>query len=81
MKLSKDITGLNIKISNVEGLVLSSPYGDNKVFGQPKGLKSIGIIKITLQDGTNGYGETYSGIYAPELISPIANFYGKNYWN
>lgn len=77
MKLSKDITGLNIKISNVEGLVLSSPYGDNKVFGQPKGLKSIGIIKITLQDGTNGYGETYSGIYAPELISPIANFYGK----
>ena len=77
MKLSKDISGLEIKVSHVKGIVLSSPYGDNKVFGQPKGLKSIGVILVTLEDGTRGYGETYSGIYAPELIDPIANFYGK----
>ncbi len=77
MKLSKDISGLEIKVSDVKGIVLSSPYGDNKVFGQPKGLKSIGVILVTLEDGTRGYGETYSGIYAPELIDPIANFYGK----
>ena len=75
MKLSKDISSLDIKISNVEGIVLSSPYGDNKVFGQPKGLKSIGIIMITLENGIVGYGETYSGIYSPELIKPLANFY------
>ena len=55
--------------------MLSSPYGDNKVFGQPKGLKSIGIIMITLENGIVGYGETYSGIYSPELIKPLANFY------
>ena len=75
MKLTKDISSLDIKISNVEGIVLSSPYGDNKVYGQPKGLKSIGVIMITLENGIVGYGETYSGIYSPELIKPLANFY------
>lgn len=75
MKLTKDISSLDIKISNVEGIVLSSPYGDNKVFGQPKGLKSIGVICVTLENGIVGYGETYSGIYSPELIQPAAGLY------
>ncbi|MDA8565492.1 hypothetical protein N9K99_04835 [Schleiferiaceae bacterium] len=75
MKLTKDISSLDIKIASVEGIVLSSPYGDNKVFGQPKGLKTIGVISITLENGIVGYGETYSGIYSPELIKPVSDFY------
>ena len=74
MKLHKDISNLDIKISNIEGISLSSPYGDNKVFGQPKGLKSIGFIIVTLENGVVGYGETYAGIYSPELINPLLIF-------
>lgn len=77
MKFSKDISSLELKISKIEGFALSSKYGDNKVFGQPKGLKSIGFICITLDDGKEGFGETYSGIYVPELIGPVVSFFSN----
>ena len=77
MKFSKDISGLELKISKIEGFALSSKYGDNKVFGQPKGLKSIGFICITIDNGKEGFGETYSGIYVPELIGPVASFFSN----
>ena len=37
---------LDVKIKNIEGFCLSSPYGDGNSFGQPLGLKSIGFVKI-----------------------------------
>lgn len=77
MKLSKDISGLELKISKIEGFALSSKYGDNKVFGQPKGFKSIGFICITIDNGKEGFGETYSGIYVPELIGPVVSFFSN----
>ena len=59
-----------MKITNVDGYCLSSPYGDGKVFGQPLGVKSIGIVEVKTDDGLVGIGETYSGVYVPELIKP-----------
>ena len=63
-----------MKITNVDGYCLSSPYGDGKAFGQPLGVKSIGIVEIRTSDGLVGIGETYSGVYVPELIKPTVKF-------
>lgn len=62
------------RIKKVEGFALSSPYGKGKSLGQPLGVKSIGLVKVYTESGTYGLGETYSGVYAPELIQPIVNF-------
>ena len=77
MKFTKDFSGLELKISNIEGFALSSKYGDNKVFGQPKGFKSIGFISVKTDNGNKGFGETYSGIYVPELMEPIVSFFSN----
>lgn len=65
---------IDVKITKVRGLALSSPYGDGKVFGQPMNVKSIGLIEISTESGLKGIGETYAGVYAPELVAPIAAF-------
>jgi len=61
-------------IEKVEGFALSSPYGKGESLGQPLGVKSVGIVKIYTESGVYGLGETYSGVYAPELIRPIVGF-------
>ena len=65
---------LDHKIIDVEGLALSSPYGDGKSLGQPLGVKSLGIVRVFVDSGEYGLGETYIGVYAPELINPIVDF-------
>ena len=65
------------KITKIEGFALSSEYGDGKVFGQPKGKKSIGFIEVTSESGIKGFGEAYCGIYSPELMNPIVEFLSK----
>ena len=62
------------RIEKVEGLAISSPYGKGNSFSYPLGVKSVGIIKIYSESGQYGLGETYVGVYAPELIQPIAKF-------
>ncbi len=65
------------KIVNIKGFSLSSPYGDGNVYGQPKGVKSLGFVEVTSESGISGYGETYSGIYSPELIDNITEYLSK----
>jgi L-alanine-DL-glutamate epimerase-like enolase superfamily enzyme len=61
-------------IKRVEGFALSSPYGKGESLGQPLGVKSVGLVKVYTESGVYGLGETYSGVYAPELIEPVVNF-------
>ena len=61
-------------IKKVIGYSLSSTYGDGNVFGQPEGVKSIGLVEVHTDDGLVGIGETYSGVYVPELIEPTVKF-------
>ena len=68
------VFNLDEKITSIEGFCLSSPYGDGNVYGQPKGVKSLGFIEVKSESGISGFGETYSGIYSPELISPITKY-------
>ena len=61
-------------IESIEPILISSDYGNNKVLGQPLGLKTIGIVKVTTKDGLIGYGESYLAIYVPELFKNLVNF-------
>ena len=63
-----------MKIKEINGFALSSPYGDGKNFGQPLGVKSIGIVEIITDKGYIGIGETYSGVYSPEIITSVIDF-------
>ncbi len=60
-----------MKIKKVIGYSLSSTYGDGNVFGQPEGVKSIGLVEVHTDDGLVGIGETYTGVYVPELLEPV----------
>ena len=64
----------NEKVKKIIGFTLSSPYGDGKVFGQPKGVKSLSFIEVKSESGLSGFGETYSGIYAPALVPHIVDY-------
>lgn len=67
-----------MKITSINTYCFSSAYGNGKVFGQPKNVKTITIIKIcTKYKEYFGVGETYSGVYAPELVKPIVNYLSK----
>jgi len=65
-----------MKIIKVVGFSLSSPYGNGNVLGQPLGVKSAGFVQVYTDSGLVGLGETYAGVYAPELIEPVAQFIG-----
>ena len=60
-------------IKSVSTVRLSSQYGNGKVFGQGKGVKTICLVKVETDSSLVGYGETYAGVYAPEIIPFIAN--------
>jgi len=61
------------KIISISGYYLSSPYGSGNVLGQPLGVKSIGFIEIKSDSGETGVGESYAGVYMPELMSPTVD--------
>ena len=65
---------IDVRITRVEGFVLSSPYGAGNSLGQPCGVKSVGLVQVHTDAGISGLGETYAGIYAPELIAPTTAF-------
>ena len=69
-----NINTINEKIINVEGIILSSTYGTGKTLGQPKGVKSLGFIQLTSESQQTGLGETYAGVYVPELIPQTVEF-------
>ena len=65
-------------ITDLVGYGLSSPCIDNSVrylgYLSNSNLKNIGIIEVHSDNGLVGYGETYAGVYAAELIEPTVNF-------
>ena len=66
------------KIAKINTHIYSSKYGNNKVFGQPKGVRSGVIIEIISTNNLKGYGECYVSGYLPE-ISKIALEYFSQY--
>ncbi len=64
-------------IDSITPILISSDYGDNNTLGQPLGLKTIGIVKITTIEGEYGFGESYIAIYIPELFETLVNYISK----
>jgi len=73
-KTRKMYKQIDESIKRVEGFALSSPYGKGESLGQPLGVKSVGLVKVHTESGVYGLGETYSGVYAPELMEPVVSF-------
>ena len=66
------------KIAKIKTHIYSSKYGNNKVFGQPKGVRSGVIIELISNNNLKGYGESYVSGYLPE-ISKISLKYFSQY--
>ena len=62
-----------MKILSIDSHLISSDYGDNNSFGQPLGVKSLGLVVVKLDSGFFGIGESYSSIYLPELFVQTIN--------
>ena len=71
---TESLSDLEVKIVGMTGFALSSPYGTGNSLGQPMGVKSVGFVELLTESGDIGLGETYAGVYAPELIEPLAKF-------
>ena len=72
-----------MKIIDIQGYSLSSGFGNKSYLGylNNNNLKNIGVIEINTNKNITGYGETYSGVYAGELIKPIIDFLKTNVIN
>ena len=62
-----------MEITQIKSHNFSSIYASKNTFGSSKGLKNISLITVKTKCGLEGIGETYVGIYVPELIMPIIN--------
>ena len=66
------------KIINIKSHIYSSNYGNNKVFGQPKNLRSGVIVQIQTKNDISGYGESYVSGYLPELTKVSLEYFSDN---
>ncbi len=66
------------KVEEIRTILLSAKYGHEdhpevlECF--PNGPKrTIGLVEVTLNDGTKGYGEGYLGVFAPKVFESIVD--------
>ena len=69
------------KITKIKSHIYSSNYGNNKVFGQPKNLRSGVILEIQTKNNLSGYGETYLAGYLPELTKESFDSSLQTFWD
>jgi L-alanine-DL-glutamate epimerase-like enolase superfamily enzyme len=61
-----------MKITRVEAIPLSTPYG---MTGAQARERSAVFVEVEVEDGTVGVGETYLGVYMPELAIEAVKFF------
>ena len=66
------------QIEEIRTILLSAKYGHEKhpeiLECFPNGPKrTIGLVEVTLRDGTKGYGEGYLGVFAPKVFESIVD--------
>ncbi len=69
---------MNNQIEEIRTILLSAKYGHKKhpeiLECFPNGPKrTIGLVEVTLRDGTKGYGEGYLGVFAPKVFESIVD--------
>jgi len=66
------------KIISLRPVLLTAPYGPREgnaevLLHLPTGLRTTGLIELTLDSGIKGLGEGYLAVFAPEVFVAIAN--------
>jgi len=69
-----------MKITSVKPILLSAPYGapDDTELRKfyPLGKRSAAFVIIESDEGVTGLGETYAGVFVPELVVQLVNYLG-----
>jgi len=70
----------NNRIVDIRAVLLTAPYG---VPGAQTRKRSAAFVEVECDDGIVGVGETYAGVYMPELSAEIVRYFrpqfvGKN---
>ncbi len=61
-------------ITKVEPILLSAPHGDHPKH-LPTGYRAAGLVRLECSDGTTGLGESYLGVYAPEVFKSFVEYF------
>src|SRR5512135_2607073 len=61
-----------MKISDIRPVLLTAPYGAQ---GARAGRRSACFVEVETDEGIVGLGETYAGMYVPELAAAIVNWF------
>ena len=61
-----------MKITDVRPILLTSSYG---VSGAHIGRRSACFVQVETDEGITGLGETYAGVYVPEIAAQIVEFF------
>ena len=59
-----------MKITDVRSVLLTHPYG-----GGPDGRRSACLVEVETDAGITGVGETYAGVYVPEVAASIVDLF------
>lgn len=70
-----------MKITAVKPILLSAPDGapndtELKKF-YPLGKRSAAFVIVETDEGVTGLGETYAGVFVPELVVQLVNYLGE----
>jgi L-alanine-DL-glutamate epimerase-like enolase superfamily enzyme len=65
---AKDI----MKITAIEPVLLTAPYG---IEGTHISKRSACFVEVRTDEGITGIGETYAGVYVPELAAEIVRYF------
>jgi hypothetical protein len=61
----------------VRPILLTSSYG---VPGAHIGRRSACFVQVETDAGITGLGETYAGVYVPEIAAQIVEFFKPHWW-
>ncbi len=71
-----------MKITAVSPVLLSAPYGtaaDTELRRfYPTGLRSAAFVVIDTDEGVSGLGETYAGVFVPEVVVTLVREMGRH---
>lgn len=64
-----------MKIKNVSTILLTGPCTLDPFLSEARTLRSAAFIRIEMEDGSTGVGETYGGYFFPESVPAIVDFF------
>ncbi|MGD0073648.1 MAG: mandelate racemase/muconate lactonizing enzyme family protein [Candidatus Binataceae bacterium] len=63
-----------MRITAIEPILLTAPYG---IEGAHISKRSACFVEVSTDEGVTGIGETYAGVYVPELAAEIVRYFAQ----